>query len=146
MDSSNSPQSSIQFITLDDLFNSFNGNGMWLNSSIKQFVEDEDAILVENAPSWTADNFEDDDFEIVIRSKSSAYGNRIRISFSAYGFRRGVLLMEDMLPDFPKQESGLSNWYLGFTVAGNGTPAYIFPVNDDISHVFASQILRKALL
>jgi len=49
MDSSNSPQSSIQFITLDDLFNSFNGDGMWLNSSIKQFVEDEDAILVENA-------------------------------------------------------------------------------------------------
>lgn len=136
----------IQLVTIDELFNAFNGNRMWLEGCIKRFIEDEDAELIDAAPSWIYEYLNDDDFYVELRSKSSGFGNRIKISFSAYGFRRGVLLMDEMLPDFPKQESGLSNWYLGFTVAGNGTPAFIFPVNDDIARIFAGEVLRKALL
>ena len=142
----NSPQSTIQFITIDQLFNSFNGNGIWLKGFIQQFIEDEDAELVSGAPLWIQKDIEDHSEEVMIRSKTSGYGNRIRISFSGLGFRRGVLLMEEMLPDFPKQKDGSSNWYIGFTVAGNGTPAFIFPVNDDLSRLFASRVLMRALL
>lgn len=145
METENTPKT-IQFITLDDLFDGFNGNGRWLQGHVKQFIEDEDADLVDGAPSWVSDYVNDDNFEVVIRGKQSGYGTRIRIDFSAYGFRRGVLLMGNMLPNFPEQEYGLSNWYLGFTVAGNGTPAYIFPVKDDISRAFASEVLLKAIL
>lgn len=146
MDTADSPQSSIQFITLDDLFNSFNGSGMWLRGCINRFIEDEDAELVSNAPSWVQESIEQYDDDVMIRSKSSGYGSRIKISFSGLGFRRGVLLMDAMMPDYPKQEDGSSNWYIGFTVAGNGTPAFIFPVNDDLSRLFASRVLLRALL
>ena len=111
-----------------------------------EFIEDEDAELVSGAPLWIQADIEDHSEAVMIRSKTSGYGNRIRISFSGLGFRRGVLLMEEMLPDFPKQKDGSSNWYIGFTVAGNGTPAFIFPVNDDLSRLFASRVLMRALL
>ena len=145
MSTTNSPESSIQFISIDDLFNSFNGNGVWLKGSIQRFIEDEDAELVSGAPLWIQEHLEDYD-DVVIRSKGSGFGNRIRISFSGFGFRRGVLLMNEMMYDFPKQEDVSSNWYVGFTIAGNGTPAFIFPVNDDLSRLFASKILLRAIL
>lgn len=145
MNSENAP-SSIDLVTFDQIFNAFNGNGRWLKGSIDKFLEDEDAELVFSTPQWVGDYLNDDDFYIDINSKSSAYGNRLKISFSAYGFRRGVLLMDSMFLDWPHQQTETSNWYLGFTVAGNGTPAFIFPVNDDLSRTFASVVLKRALL
>lgn len=147
METENTPNT-IQFITLDDLFDAFATMNSWLKNSIKQFVEDEDADFVSETPEWLNDGYlEQNDEHVYLRGITSGYGDRLKISFSGFGFRRGVLLMNSMYLDFPHPEEDLSsNWYFGFTVAGNGTPAYIFPVNDNVSRHLAKEVLKRVIL
>jgi hypothetical protein len=135
-----------KIITMDDVIESYNDNGRWLNGSIRQYVEDEDALLLEWFSEREADLIDYDD-DLFIRAIRRDSRSRIRIDFGGLGFRRGSLFMESIFMNHPSPpKDHYSNWYVGFTVAGNGTPAFIFPVNNELSQELAGNILLRALL
>ncbi len=137
----------MQLVSIDQLFDAFNANNSWLKNSIKQFIEDEDALFDSETPELlNRDYLNDCDEYIHIRNVTSGYGDRFRIAFSGFGFRRGVLLMNDIYLDSKVEEDLTSNWYFGFTIAGNGTPAHIFPVADEISRYLAKEVLKRVIL
>jgi hypothetical protein len=133
-------------INMDDVIGRYNENSHWLNGNISQYIEDEDAILLEWFSEREADLIDYDD-NFFIRGIRRDYRSRIKIDFGGLGFRRGSLFMESIFVDYPlPPKNHLSNWYVGFTVAGNGTPAFIFPVNNENSQELAGKILLGALL
>jgi hypothetical protein len=135
-----------KIFTMDDVIESYNDNGRWLNGSIRQYVEDEDALLLEWFSEREADLIDYDD-DLFIRAIRRDSRSRIRIDFGGLGFRRGSLFMESIFMNHPSPpKDHYSNWYVGFTVAGNGTPAFIFPVNNELSQELAGNILLRALL
>jgi hypothetical protein len=135
-----------KIFTMDDVIESYNDNGRWLNGSIRQYVEDEDALLLEWFSEREADLIDYDD-DLFIRAIRRDSRSRIKIDFGGLGFRRGSLFMESIFMNHPSPpKDHYSNWYVGFTVAGNGTPAFIFPVNNELSQELAGNILLRALL
>lgn len=133
-------------LSIDDFVSNYETSGYWLDGSIKQYVEDEDALLLEWFSEREADLISYDE-GVFIRGIRRDIRSRIRIDFVGFGFRRGSLFMESVFTNYPSPPKGhISNWYVGFTVAGNGTPAFIFPVNNELSQELAGNILLRALL
>lgn len=132
-------------LSIDDFVNDHN-TSWWLEGSIKQYIEDEDAVLLDWLSEHKASLISYDE-GVFIKAIRRDVRQRIKIDFVGFGFRRGSLFMESIFTNYPSPPIGHnSNWYVGFTVAGNGTPAFIFPVNNELSQELAGNILLRALL
>lgn len=105
---------------------------------INQYCNDEDAVLIETLTEDIANLLCDPE-----EYHSDAWNERItkfgtdivEIRWRGLSVRRGVM--------YVTRSEG--NW-IGFTTAGNGTPAYIFPVNDIFAETIYWEILSKTLL
>ena len=109
-----------------------------LKELIKQYCEDEDAVQIETLTEDIANLLCDpEEYHL------DAWNERItrfstdiiEIRWRGLSVRRGVMYIT--------RSEG--NW-IGFTTAGNGTPAYIFPVNDIFAETIYWEILSKTLL
>ena len=109
-----------------------------LKELIKQYCEDEDAVQIETLTEDIANLLCDpEEYHL------DAWNERItrfstdiiEIRWRGLSVRRGVM--------YVTRSEG--NW-IGFTTAGNGTPAYIFPVNDIFAETIYWEILSKTLL
>lgn len=110
----------------------------YLLSAVKQWAIDEDAHTYDKATS-TFYSLLDLEEGVWITSKVRLLHGVSKITWRGLGVRRGIVLMGHPLPNWPFE----NNWYVGFTTAGNGTPAGIFPVNNDLSYNVASIILSE---
>jgi hypothetical protein len=109
-----------------------------LQQLINLYCEDEDAAqigtLTENIANLLYSP-DDDDLHVSIERITKFSKNIIEIRWRGFSVRRGVM--------YVTQSEG--NW-IGFTTAGNGTPAYIFPVNDIFAETIYWEILSRTLL
>jgi hypothetical protein len=109
-----------------------------LKELINQYCKDEDAVLIETLTEDIANLLCDpEEYHL------DAWNERItrfstdiiEIRWRGLSVRRGVM--------YVTRSEG--NW-IGFTTAGNGTPAYIFPVNDIFAETIYWEILSRTLL
>lgn len=109
-----------------------------LKELINHYCEDEDAVIIETLTEDIANLLcapEDDDLDVWNERITRFSKDIIEIRWRGLSVRRGVMYVT---------RSG-GNW-IGFTTAGNGTPAYIFPVNDIFAETIYWEILSKTLL
>lgn len=109
-----------------------------LLAAVNQWAKDEDAHIYKSATP-TIYSLLDLEEGIWITSKIRLMHGVNKIEWRGLGVRRGVLFMGQPIPNWPSKD----NWYVGFTTAGNGTPAGIFPVNNDLSFNIAATILSN---
>lgn len=112
-----------------------------LQNVINQWCIDEDAIVLEKiTPEISqllyADDLEEECENTTIEKIARISNNLIEIRWRGLGVRRGVMFLSNE----PKKT------HIGFTTAGNGTPAYIFPNNNWITETLYWEILSKTLL
>jgi len=91
-----------------------------LKELINHYCEDEDAVIIETLTEDIANLLCDpnvDDLDVWNERITRFSKDIIEIRWRGLSVRRGVMYVT---------RSG-GNW-IGFTTAGNGTPAYIFPV------------------
>jgi len=110
-----------------------------LLSMVKEWAKDEDAHFYSSSAEVKENEWLDLDEGIWVTSKNRYMYGVNKVSWRGLGVRRGVLIMGGSFPEWPTA----NNWYIGFTTAGNGTPAGIFPVNDDYGHAVASFIVSE---
>ena len=109
-----------------------------LKELINQYCDDEDAVLVETLTGDIADllcNPEEDELDVWNERITRFSRDIIEIRWRGLSVRRGVM--------YVTRSDG--NW-IGFTTAGNGTPAYIFPVDNILSETIYWEILSRTLL
>lgn len=109
-----------------------------LKELINHYCEDEDAVIIETLTEDIANLLcapEDDDLDVWNERITRFSKDIIEIRWRGLSVRRGVMYVT---------RSG-GNW-IGFTTAGNGTPAYIFPVNDIFAETIYWEILSRTLL
>jgi hypothetical protein len=109
-----------------------------LQQLINLYCEDEDAIQIETLTEDIANLLyspEDDDQDVWNERVTRFTKDIIEIRWRGFSVRRGVM--------YVTRSEG--NW-IGFTTAGNGTPAYIFPVNDIFAETIYWEILSRTLL
>lgn len=94
---------------------------------VQYWAEQEDARICRTEEDLnTVDQFVDTEEGVWVTSKidKSILCSALQMNWRGLGVRRGVLFMEQGHPSSPNRYG----WWIGFTTAGNGTPAYIFPV------------------
>jgi hypothetical protein len=109
-----------------------------LKELINHYCEDEDAVIIETLTEDIANLLCDpnvDDLDVWNERITKFSKDIIEIRWRGLSVRRGVMYVT---------RSG-GNW-IGFTTAGNGTPAYIFPVNDIFAETIYWEILSRTLL
>ena len=109
-----------------------------LKELINHYCEDEDAVIIETLTEDIANLLCDpnvDDLNVWNERITRFSKDIIEIRWKGLSVRRGVM--------YVTRSSG--NW-IGFTTAGNGTPAYIFPVNDIFAETIYWEILSRTLL
>jgi hypothetical protein len=109
-----------------------------LQQLINLYCEDEDATQIETLTEDIANLLyspEDDDQDVWNERVTRFTKDIIEIRWRGFSVRRGVM--------YVTRSEG--NW-IGFTTAGNGTPAYIFPVNDIFAETIYWEILSRTLL
>jgi len=109
-----------------------------LQQLINLYCEDEDAVQINTLTEEIANLLctPGEDHLDVWNEQISKFGRDIiEIRWKGLSVRRGVM--------YVTHSDG--NW-IGFTVAGNGTPAYIFPVNDIFAEAIYWEILSRTLL
>ena len=109
-----------------------------LTQLVNQYCNDEDAVLIDTLTEDIANLLcapEDDDLDVWNERITRFSKDIIEIRWRGLSVRRGVM--------YVTRSDG--NW-IGFTTAGNGTPAYIFPVNDIMSETIYWEILSRTLL
>lgn len=109
-----------------------------LKELINHYCDDEDAVLVETLTGDIADllcNPEEDELDVWNERITRFSRDIIEIRWRGLSVRRGVM--------YVTRSDG--NW-IGFTTAGNGTPAYIFPVDNILSETIYWEILSRTLL
>jgi len=109
-----------------------------LQQLINLYCEDEDAIQIETLTEDIANLLcaPEEDHLDVWNERITKFGKDIiEIRWRGLSVRRGVM--------YVTRSEG--NW-IGFTTAGNGTPAYIFPVNDIFAETIYWEILSRTLL
>jgi hypothetical protein len=109
-----------------------------LKELINHYCEDEDAVIIETLTEDIANLLCDpnvDDLDVWNERITRFSKDIIEIRWRGLSVRRGVM--------YVTRSDG--NW-IGFTTAGNGTPAYIFPVNDIMSETIYWEILSGTLL
>jgi hypothetical protein len=109
-----------------------------LKELINHYCEDEDAVIIETLTEDIANLLCDpnvDDLDVWNERITRFSKDIIEIRWRGLSVRRGVMYVT---------RSG-GNW-IGFTTAGNGTPAYIFPVNDIFAETIYWEILSRTLL
>lgn len=119
-----------------------------LTNVAKRWCDDEDGKYIKFLGSQEENNLDYDE-GIFIQAKIYHSSNFIEIRWRGLGIRRGVLYMDGVYchpVDFSSEQDYFNNWLLGFTSAGNGTPAYMFPVNNKSSYDIAQQILVSAIV
>ncbi len=109
-----------------------------LNELIRLYCVDEDAVQINTLTEEIANLLysPEDDNQDVWNERITRFGKDIiEIRWRGLSVRRGVV--------YVTRSEG--NW-IGFTTAGNGTPAYIFPVNDIFAETIYWEILSRTLL
>ena len=109
-----------------------------LKELINHYCEDEDAVIIETLTEDIANLLCDpnvDDLDVWNERITRFSRDIIEIRWRGLSVRRGVM--------YVTRSEG--NW-IGFTTAGNGTPAYIFPVNDIFAETIYWEILSRTLL
>lgn len=109
-----------------------------LKEIINHYCEDEDAVIIETLTEDIANLLCDpnvDDLDVWNERITKFGKDIIEIRWRGLSVRRGVM--------YVTRSDG--NW-IGFTTAGNGTPAYIFPVNDIFAETIYWEILSRTLL
>jgi hypothetical protein len=109
-----------------------------LKELINHYCEDEDAVIIETLTEDIANLLCDpneDDLDVWNERITKFSKDIIEIRWRGFSVRRGVM--------YVTRSEG--NW-IGFTTAGNGTPAYIFPVNDIFAETIYWEILSRTLL
>ena len=109
-----------------------------LKELINHYCEDEDAVIIETLTEDIANLLCDpnvDDLNVWNERITRFSKDIIEIRWKGLSVRRGVM--------YVTRSEG--NW-IGFTTAGNGTPAYIFPVNDIFAETIYWEILSRTLL
>lgn len=109
-----------------------------LKELINHYCEDEDAVIIETLTEDIANLLcapEEDELDVWNERITRFSRDIIEIRWRGLSVRRGVMYVT---------RSG-GNW-IGFTTAGNGTPAYIFPVNDIFAETIYWEILSRTLL
>lgn len=94
---------------------------------VEYWAEQEDALICRTDEDLNKiDQFIDLEESVWIASKvdKSILCSAIQLNWRGFGVRRGTMFMEQGHPSHPNRYG----WWIGFTTAGNGTPAYIFPV------------------
>lgn len=119
-----------------------------LSNALKNWCDDEDASYIKFLGPEEENNLSYDE-GIFIRAKIYHSSNFIEIRWRGLGIRRGVMYMDGVYchpVDFSSEQVFFNNWLLGFTTAGNGTPAYMFPINNPASYDIAQRILVTAIV
>lgn len=109
-----------------------------LKQLIDRYCIDEDAVIIETLTEDIANLLCDpnvDDLDVWNERITKFSKDIIEIRWRGLSVRRGVM--------YVTRSEG--NW-IGFTTAGNGTPAYIFPVNDIFAETIYWEILSRTLL
>ena len=109
-----------------------------LKELIKHYCVDEDAVQINTLTEEIANLLcspEENHLDVWNEQISKFGKDIIEIRWRGLSVRRGVV--------YVTRSEG--NW-IGFTTAGNGTPAYIFPVNDIFAEAIYWEILSRALL
>lgn len=109
-----------------------------LKEIINHYCEDEDAVIIETLTEDIANLLCDpnvDDLDVWNERITKFGKDIIEIRWRGLSVRRGVM--------YVTRSDG--NW-IGFTTAGNGTPAYIFPVNNIFAETIYWEILSRTLL
>jgi len=109
-----------------------------LKELIRQYCVDEDATQINTLTEEIANLLcspEEDHLDVWNEQISKFGKDIIEIRWRGLSVRRGVMYIT--------RSEG--NW-IGFTTAGNGTPAYIFPVNDIFAESIYWEILSRTLL
>jgi len=119
-----------------------------LDIASQQWCDEEDGLFIDNLSDKEEQNLDYDE-GVFIRAKIYHSPTFIEIRWRGFGIRRGVMFMDSIYchPIELKPETAkINNWLIGFTAAGNGTPAYMFPVNNEASYDIAQRILVTAIV
>jgi len=114
-----------------------------LNDAVLHWAKEEDAQILQQRDEESAfllDGLADEG--IHAESIMRMWHGITRIAWRGCRVRRGVFFMGHGTPHLMFENA----WWIGYTTAGNGTPAFIFPVNDIITGEIASRLIEQRVI